>query len=151
MNRPQPFHLYPRRVGGQGGKVTTRREGAVVKRVELREKKTYPMVGFEIVNLLLEEDGPEVFAEEFDDVQVVEEAGTVARESGGVVSNVSPVSHCVTSCVFLSLLVMVREVGLIGLCPIGCMSQSSFAIHGMALLCRNPATRPQSWGKRPQP
>jgi hypothetical protein len=131
--------------------VTRGREGEVVKRVELREKKTYPMVGFEIVNLLLEEDGPKVFAEEFDNVQVVEKAGTVARESGEVVSNVSPASHCVISCVFLSLLVMVQEVGLVGLCPIGCMSQSSFAIHRMALLCRIPATRPQSLGKRPQP
>ncbi len=40
------------------------------------------MVCFEVINLLSEEDGPEVFAEEFDDVQVVDEAGTVAGESG---------------------------------------------------------------------
>jgi hypothetical protein len=39
------------------------------------------MIGFEVVNLLLEEDGPEVFAEEFDDVEVIDEARTVAGES----------------------------------------------------------------------
>ncbi len=30
--------------------------------------RTYPMIGLEIINLLLEEDGPQVFAEEFDHV-----------------------------------------------------------------------------------
>lgn len=43
---------------------------------------TYPVIGLEVVNLLLEEDGPQVFAEELDHVEVIDEAGTVAGESG---------------------------------------------------------------------
>lgn len=46
-------------------------------------RDTYPMIRLEVVNLLLEEDGPQVLAEEFDHVEVVGEAGTVTREPGG--------------------------------------------------------------------
>jgi hypothetical protein len=44
---------------------------------------TDPMVCLEIVNLLLKEDGPQVFAEELDHVEIVDEAGTVAGEPVG--------------------------------------------------------------------
>lgn len=43
---------------------------------------TYPMICLEVIDLLLEEDGPQIFAEEFDHVQIVKEARAVARESG---------------------------------------------------------------------
>ena len=48
------------------------------------------MIGLEIVDLLLEEDGPEVLAEEFDHVEIVEKAGPVAGESGKTQLHVSP-------------------------------------------------------------
>ena len=50
------------------------------------------MICLEIVDLLLEEDGPEVFAEELDHVQIVDEAGPVAGESGKEKSRVSQAS-----------------------------------------------------------
>jgi hypothetical protein len=41
------------------------------------------MVSLEIIDLSLEENRPQVFAEEFDHVEVVDKAGMVPRESGG--------------------------------------------------------------------
>ena len=40
------------------------------------------MIRLEVINLLLEEDGPEILANKFNDVQVVNETGTVAGKSG---------------------------------------------------------------------
>lgn len=42
---------------------------------------TYAMVCLEVVDVFAEDEGPEVFAEEFDDVEGVVEAGAVAGES----------------------------------------------------------------------
>ena len=39
------------------------------------------MVGFQVVDLLFEEERPEVFAEEFDGVEGVGEVGAVGREA----------------------------------------------------------------------
>ena len=62
--------------------------------------ETYAMIRLEIVNLLLEEDGPEVFAQEFDDVEAVDEAGAVAGESGGRVVSSASVDCSSCSCAF---------------------------------------------------
>lgn len=40
------------------------------------------MVRLQIINLLPEQDGPQVFAKEFDHVEMVCEAWAVAREAG---------------------------------------------------------------------
>lgn len=39
------------------------------------------MIGLQIVDLLVEQDGPEVLAQEFNHVQVIDEAWTVTGES----------------------------------------------------------------------
>lgn len=39
------------------------------------------MIRLEIVNLLLEDNGPEIFAEEFYDVQIIGKARSVSREA----------------------------------------------------------------------
>lgn len=41
---------------------------------------TYPMIRFQIVNLLLEYDGPQILAEELDHVQLIRKPRSVTRE-----------------------------------------------------------------------
>ena len=43
------------------------------------------MICLEIIDLLLENDGPKIFAEELDYVQVVGEAGPISREAEGAI------------------------------------------------------------------
>lgn len=45
------------------------------------EETTYSVICFQIVNLLLIHDAPEILADELDDVELVGESGTVAREA----------------------------------------------------------------------
>lgn len=44
-------------------------------------RRTYSVIGLEIVNVLSKDEGPQVFAEKLDHVEGVVEAGSVARES----------------------------------------------------------------------
>jgi hypothetical protein len=42
---------------------------------------SYPVICLEVIDLLLENDGPKIFAEELDYVQIVGEAWPVSREA----------------------------------------------------------------------
>lgn len=44
------------------------------------------MIGLEIIDLFLEDNGPEIFAEELYDVKIVGEAWAVSREAMGHLS-----------------------------------------------------------------
>jgi len=54
------------------------------KRAEcvIREDVNTSMVRFEVVNLFSEDDGPEVFAAEFNDIEGLDHAGAVTGEPG---------------------------------------------------------------------
>lgn len=60
---------------GLGAHARKRAEGVVRQHVDAA------VVGLEVVDLLLEDEGPEVLAEELDDVERVVEARPVAREA----------------------------------------------------------------------
>ena len=45
--------------------------------------EAYPVIRLEVIDLLSEYECPEIFAEELDDIQHVDEAGAIAGESVG--------------------------------------------------------------------
>ena len=49
--------------------------------MDARGKATHPMIRFQVVNLLAEDQGPEVLAQELDDVEWFDEARLVFGES----------------------------------------------------------------------
>lgn len=93
MNRPATRGLHKLACKSNGDRQVERRVlgwDRVVHRGAVKdEKRTYPMIGLEIINLLPEEDDPKVLAEELDHVQVVEKARAVAREPVGRRARVS--------------------------------------------------------------
>lgn len=64
---------------GRGGK--KKGEGRGGKEEKRGKRKAYTMVGLQIINLLAEDERPDVLAQELDHVERVGEAGAVAGEA----------------------------------------------------------------------
>lgn len=64
---------------GREEKIGWERRGGKEERRE--ERKAYTMVGLQIINLLAEDERPDVLAQELDHVERVGEAGAVAGEA----------------------------------------------------------------------
>jgi hypothetical protein len=51
------------------------------------------VICLEVIDLLLENDGPKIFAEELDYVQIVGEAGPISREAEGAIVREMPLKR----------------------------------------------------------